>query len=116
MTTYETSWAHHPDVLGEDGNPRSDHDTFPNLVGYPDTLVQALDEAGQEERCTNSGLVKVAVLVDEAGRVAETQLAQGIGGECDEVALEAVKLVEYEPAKDGDEPQKSVLVLPINFR
>ena len=115
-TRYETSWAHYPDVIGEDGRPRSDFDTEPEIIGGMGSLERLVDAAGQGERCAVSGRVILSVLVDEAGRVAESQLARGIGGGCDEVALEASRGLQFRPATDGGEPKKSVFSFPIRFQ
>jgi protein TonB len=58
----------------------------------------------------------VQFIVNEFGEVENPKVIKGIGGGCDENALEAVKLAKFEPGLHNGDPVKVQYSLPIVFR
>ena len=76
-----------------------------NLV-YPDLAIRA----GVE------GTVIVLAYVNKEGVVTGTQVIRGIGGGCDEAAMEAVKKVRFEPGQQRGKPVNVKVSVPVKFR
>jgi periplasmic protein TonB len=62
------------------------------------------------------GRVMVQFVIDEQGRVHNPVVVRGIGGGCDEAAVEAVKQARFTPGMQRGQPVKVRYTLPITFR
>jgi protein TonB len=62
------------------------------------------------------GKVHVKAFVDENGNVFKVELVRGIGGGCDEVAMEAVKNSDFIPGKQRGRAVKVQVGIPIVFK
>ncbi len=62
------------------------------------------------------GKVIVQAIVDENGRVISAKTIKGIGGGCDEVAMDAVKESKFIAGKQGGKPVKVQVTIPIVFK
>jgi TonB family protein len=63
-----------------------------------------------------SGRAGACVLVDETGEVVATRLETSSGApEIDRAALEVVQVMQFEPARRGDQPMRVAVVIPISF-
>lgn len=62
------------------------------------------------------GRVIVKFIIDENGNVVNPQVIRGIGGGCDEEAVEAVKKVKFTPGKQRGNPVKVSYTLPVVFK
>jgi TonB family protein len=88
--------------------------TKPKLVHfeppvYPESALKAKAQ----------GTVKILVLVDEKGQVAEAEVAEGVEGypELDEAALTATHKCLFEPGQTAEgEPTKAWVTIPFKFR
>lgn len=76
-----------------------------NLV-YPDLAIRA----GVE------GTVIVLAYVNKDGVVTGTEVVRGIGGGCDEAAMEAVKKVRFKPGMQRGKPVNVKVSVPVKFR
>jgi TonB family protein len=74
------------------------------------TYPEAARTAGVE------GRVVVQFVVDKEGNVVDPQIIRGIGGGCDEAALEAVKGVKFTPGTQRGQNVAVQFQLPIVFR
>src|SRR5690606_16494740 len=72
-------------------------------VTYPDIARQAGIE----------GRVVLQFIVDERGNVINPIVLRGIGGGCDEAALEAIKDIKFTPGLQRGRPVKVQFQLPI---
>jgi protein TonB len=75
-------------------------------VNYPETARQAGIE----------GTVIVQFIVSETGSVINPKVIRGIGGGCDEAAIEAVKKATFNPGSQRGVPVPVQYSLPIVFR
>jgi TonB family protein len=62
------------------------------------------------------GRVLVGFLVDENGDVTETEVLQGIGFGCDEVARQVIAATKFAPAQRDGHAVSSRVAIPIEFR
>lgn len=62
------------------------------------------------------GRVFIKAYINEFGFVDNTEIIKGIGGGCDEAAVNAVKLTRFTPGMDGDKAVKVQVVIPILFK
>jgi periplasmic protein TonB len=62
------------------------------------------------------GRVYIRAFVDESGSVIKAELTKGIGGGCDEAALDAVLNTKFSPGKQRGKPVKVQVTIPIVFR
>jgi periplasmic protein TonB len=75
-------------------------------IVYPDFAVRAGIQ----------GRVFVKAFVDENGNVFKVELQKGIGGGCDEAAMEVVKNSLFSPGKQRGKPVKVQVTIPILFK
>jgi protein TonB len=62
------------------------------------------------------GRVFIKVLIDQQGRVVDTQVVKSLGNNgCDEAAISAIKSVRWKPAKQRDKPVKVWVSIPVVF-
>ena len=82
-----------------------------NPVKYdPDQWVQLAKEAGIE------GRVYVKFVINEKGNVVNPKVVRGIGGGCDQAAIEAVKKAKFVPGLQRGKPVKVWYTMPIYFK
>ena len=68
-------------------------------------------------RKTNiQGRVYVLAYIDEQGNCIDAKVVKGIGGGCDEAAVEAIKKAKFSPGKNKGVAVKVKLSLPIEFK
>ena len=62
------------------------------------------------------GKVFIRAFVDETGTVVNAEVVKGIGGGCDEAALEAILKTKFTPGKQRGKPIKVQVTVPVLFR
>ena len=62
------------------------------------------------------GKVFVRAFVDESGFVVNAEIVKGIGGGCDEAALDAVLKTKFTPGMQRSKPIKVQVIVPIHFK
>jgi TonB family protein len=62
------------------------------------------------------GTVYVEAFLDETGTVTRTNVVKGIGGGCDEAAMNAIRMTQFTPGKQKGKPVKVRMSIPIRFR
>lgn len=112
VQTYDVTWDQYPELDEQSGEVERP----PELVGGLAGLQRRLSALDTPQRCPYSGEVVVEAVVDEEGRVSEAQLAQGIGGPCDGMALEVVRESEFVPLLVDGQPRKVLFKFPIRYR
>lgn len=92
-----------------------------NFFGEKDEFYQSLakaityPKAARKERI--QGTVYIGFVVNKDGKVRDVWIAKGIGGGCDEAALEAFsKQTDWQPAEHNGKPVNYRMVLPVVFR
>lgn len=103
-------------------DPRCDGDflvvaeQMPILIGGLAELQRKVVYPEEAREQGIEGRVTVQFLVTEQGNVICPRVVRGIGGGCNEAAVEAVKRAKFEPGMQRGEPVRIQYSLPIVFR
>jgi periplasmic protein TonB len=68
------------------------------------------------KRAGIEGKVFVRAFVDETGSVTSAEIVKGIGGGCDEAAMDAILKTKFTPGKQRGKPIKVQVTIPIVFK
>lgn len=99
-------------VLDKAPTPTGGEDNFYRTMGRHISYPAQAREKGIQ------GTVLVEVVVNESGRLEGSSVKKGIGGGCDQVALNAVRLgfqAGFEPAMKAGKPVKVKYDIPVKF-
>jgi protein TonB len=88
----------------------------PEVVGGMKSIYKNLKYPDIARKAGIEGRVILQFIVDEKGNVIDPQVVRGIGGGCDEQAIEAVKKVTFKPGMQRGRPVKVRFSLPIVFK
>lgn len=89
---------------------------MPEPVGGIAAIQGSVKYPEMARRAGIEGRVTVQFIVNENGEVENARVVRGIGGGCDEAALEAVQNAEFKPGKQRGRPVRVQFALSINFR
>lgn len=91
-------------------------ETMPQLKGGLGDLQRKVRYPEMARRAGIEGRVTVQFIVNEQGKVENPRVIRGIGGGCDEAALDAVKQASFSPGMQRGRPVRVQYSLPIVFR
>ncbi len=91
-------------------------ENMPVLQGGLTGLYSSLVYPEAAKRAGIEGRVTVQFIVNEQGRVVCPKVIRGIGGGCDEAAIDAVLQARFTPGMSGGRPVPIQYSLPIVFR
>jgi protein TonB len=89
---------------------------MPELIGGLETLQKSIIYPEIARLAGIEGRVMVSFVIDEKGNVLNPVVVRGIGGGCDEAAIEAVKKAKFIPGMQRGMPVRVRFTLPITFR
>jgi protein TonB len=89
---------------------------MPQLIGGIEKLRNSVVYPELAVRAGIQGKVFVMAYVNPEGNVVRAELVKGIGGGCDEAAIDAVIKAKFIPGKQRGKPVKVKVVIPIQFR
>ena len=89
---------------------------MPIPVGGLQEIQSRIEYPEIAKRVGIEGKVFVRAFVDETGNVTSAEVVKGIGGGCDEAALDAVLKTKFTPGKQRGKPIKVQVTVPIHFR
>ena len=89
---------------------------MPVPVGGLQEIQSRIEYPEIAKRVGIEGKVFVRAFVDETGNVTSAEVVKGIGGGCDEAALDAVLKTKFTPGKQRGKPIKVQVTVPIHFR
>jgi periplasmic protein TonB len=89
---------------------------MPELIGGLESVQKLIVYPEIAKKAGIEGRVFVQFVIDEKGNVTNPVVLKGIGGGCDEAALEAVKKAKFTPGKQRGRPVKVQYSIPIVFR
>ncbi len=89
---------------------------MPELVGGMQSIYEHLRYPEIARKAGIEGRVVVQFIIDEEGNVIDPVVVRGIGGGCDEAAIEAVKQVRFTPGRQRGRAVRVRYSLPITFR
>ncbi|HOJ03221.1 MAG TPA: energy transducer TonB [Bacteroidota bacterium] len=88
----------------------------PEIIGGLDAVKKNLVYPDLAIRAGVEGTVIVLAYVNKDGVVTGTEVLRGIGGGCDEAAMEAVKKVRFKPGLQRGKPVNVKVSVPVKFR
>lgn len=89
---------------------------MPEPIGGLKSIQEKIRYPEVAKREGIEGKVYVLAFIDEKGNVANAKIIKGIGGGCDEAALDAVKQTKFIPGKQRGKPVKVQVTVPIIFK
>jgi protein TonB len=89
---------------------------MPEPIGGVRAIQKNITYPEFAKRAGIQGRVYVKAFVNEIGYVFKVELVKGIGGGCDEVAMQAVKSALFSPGKQRGKPVKVQVTVPIFFK
>ncbi|MFO8030021.1 MAG: energy transducer TonB [Cyclonatronaceae bacterium] len=89
---------------------------MPVLPGGVDAIYKYLRYHEIARRAGIEGRVIVQFIIDQEGYVVDPVVVRGIGGGCDEAALETVRQLRFSPGRQRGRPVRVRYSLPIIFR
>lgn len=89
---------------------------MPEIRGGLAALMKHIKYPEIARKAGLEGRVFLQFVIDERGRVNNPIVVRGIGGGCDEAAIEAVKKITFTPGLQRGKPVKVKYSLPIVFR
>ena len=104
-----------PPVIDEPliGPPIED---MPVPVGGFEAIYKKLIYPEKEEKAGIQGRVFIYVLISKHGTVLETKVLKSVSPGLDQAAVDAIKAVEWIPAKERDKPVSRWVAVPIDFK
>jgi len=88
---------------------------MPELIGGIESIMDKIEYPELARRTGIEGRIVVQFVIDEKGNVVNPQIVRGIGGGCDEEAIEAVKQAKFTPGMQRGKPVKVQFSIPITF-
>ncbi|RJP61933.1 MAG: energy transducer TonB [Ignavibacteriales bacterium] len=89
---------------------------MPEVEGGLPNLYKTIKYPEIARKAGITGKVFVMAFINESGDVEDVQVIKGIGGGCDEAAVEAIKKAKFVPGKNNGQAVKVKLSLPISFQ
>jgi protein TonB len=89
---------------------------MPQPVGGIASIYKRIEYPEMAKKAGVEGKVYLLVYIDENGKVNDVKVLKGIGGGCDEAAVNGVKEVKFIPGKQNGVPVKVKLSLPVTFK
>ncbi len=91
-------------------------EVMPQPVGGMESIYKHISYPEMAKNAGVEGKVYVLVFINQQGHVDDVKVLKGIGGGCDEAAVNGIKEVKFSPGKQGGQPVKVKLSLPIDFK
>jgi TonB family protein len=91
-------------------------DNMPTPIGGINAIQKNIVYPEIARRAGIEGKVYVTAYINEAGVVTKTEVIKGIGGGCDEAAVNAIKKVKFNPGMEKGVPVKVQVSIPVVFR
>lgn len=89
---------------------------MPQPIGGLQAIQQMIEYPEIAKRAGIEGKVFVRAFVDETGAVTSAEIVKGIGGGCDEAAMDAIIKTKFTPGKQRGKPIKVQVTIPIVFK
>lgn len=91
-------------------------DKMPVLIGGLEQLMSKMEYPEMARLAGIEGRVYVRFIVNEQGKVENSEVIRGIGGGADKEALRVARLAKFEPGYKDGKPVRSIYSLPFVFR
>jgi TonB family protein len=91
-------------------------ESMPELIGGLQSIQENIKYPAIAQKAGIEGRVFVQFVVNEEGAVENPVVVRGIGAGCDEEAIRAVRLAQFEPGRQKGLPVKVKMSIPVTFR
>ena len=91
-------------------------EVMPELIGGLESLQESISYPEFARRAGLEGRVILQFIVNTDGSVSDAKVVRGIGGGCDEAALEAITNARFTPGLQRGRPVRVRFALPVTFR
>jgi len=91
-------------------------DSLPSPIGGMVAIQKNIRYPEIARRAGIEGTVLILAEIDELGNVVNTNVREGIGGGCDEAAIDAINKVKFNPAIRDSVPIKYKITIPVKFK
>ncbi len=91
-------------------------EVMPEPKGGMSSIVKFIEYPEIAKKTNLQGRVYVLAYIDEQGNCVDAKVVKGIGGGCDEAAVNAVKKASFSPGRNKGVAVKVKLSLPIEFK
>lgn len=91
-------------------------EVMPEPEGGMASIIKKIKYPEVARMANLQGKVYVLAFIDEKGNCSQAKVVKGIGGGCDEAAVEAIKATKFKPGKNAGVTVKVKLSLPIEFK
>ncbi len=91
-------------------------EVMPEPIGGIGAIIKTIKYPEVAKKNNIEGKVYVLAHINENGVAEVVKVVRGIGGGCDEAAVEAVKKAKYTPGQNKGQNVKVKLTMAINFR
>jgi protein TonB len=91
-------------------------ETMPAPEGGLEAIYKNIKYPRLAQEAGIEGKVYLLAFIDENGSVKDVKVVKGIGGGCDEAAIEAVKKISFSPGINKGQPVKVKLSLSVVFK
>ena len=115
--------SQYPMILWWETNQPINEDEFstivenmPGPIGGIFAIQEKIQYPETAKRSGIQGKVIIQAFIDENGKVIHAKILNGIGGGCDEVAIDAIKQTRFNPGIQNDKPVKVQVTIPIWFK
>ena len=93
-----------------------EHLVYAEEKGDKAQLQDILNYLLTTHECRRTGRIVVKALIDVNGYVIEPRVVESLGTVCDDLAVNAVKIMAFHPATLNEEPVQMVVRLPLTIR
>ena len=91
-------------------------EVMPEPIGGISAIIKNITYPEMAKRSNIQGKVYVLAHVNESGDAEEVKIVRGIGGGCDEAAIEAVKKAKFKAGQNKGQNVKVKLTMAITFK
>ncbi len=91
-------------------------ENMPGPIGGMFAIQEKIKYPEIAKRAGIQGKVIIQAFIDENGNVVHAKVLNGIGGGCDEMAVDAVKKTKFNPGTQNGKPVKVQVTIPIVFK
>ena len=91
-------------------------ENMPGPIGGIFAIQEKIQYPETAKRSGIQGKVMIQAFIDENGKVIHAKILNGIGGSCDEVAIDAIKQTRFNPGIRNGKPVKVQVTIPIWFK
>jgi protein TonB len=113
---YSLSQAKNCNPLPGDEDYLAFAEEMPSPIGGMPAIIKLISYPTIAKNANVEGKVFVLAYINEKGGVDDVKVLKGIGGGCDEAAIDAVKKSKFTPGKNGGVNVKVKLSLTITFK